>query len=162
MKRSIYIPIIVAVLTFTSCKKDDQTPDQGRNDGKKIEEAVTGKKYKVAGITDQTGADASSKFPSCFQDDRLLIKTTSSIEITQGTEKCGSHATDVVNVSWGIGYGENSVNSIFFPVFETGSTTYKEKEFTKGFFNVNTDTGEIQLIYKVDVNTYTIRLIQTL
>ena len=162
MKRKHVLFLALMAIGFFSCKKDDDNPDAGQEEGKKIEAAVIGHNYKISSITNQAGTDASAQFPNCISDDIYFIKDRGTVEITQGTQLCGSHTQNKVNSSWGIGYSDNSVASMFFPVFLNSYTTYKENEFSKGLFSVNQSTGEINLQFKVDVNTYTIKLIQTL
>ena len=162
MKRNHVLILVLIAIGFSSCKKDDNNPDAGQEEGKKIEAAVIGHNYKISSITNQTGADASAQFPTCISDDIYYIKDRGTVEIVQGAQQCGTHTQDKVNSSWGLGYSENAVASLFFPVFLKSYSTYKENEFSKGLFSVNQSTGEINLQFKVDVNTYTIKLIQTL
>lgn len=154
--------VCVLAILFVTCKKDDNDPDKGKEEGKSIENTLIGHNYKISSITDQNGADARNIFPECLTDDSYLIKDRGTVQISQGGYMCGTHTQDTVNASWGIGYGVNSVTSLFFPVFIPGYTTYKTNEFIKPLFRVNTTTGAIDLIFKVSTNTYTITLVNNM
>lgn len=153
---------MLAVIAF-SCKKDKgSTASAGFEEGKKIETAVIGHKYRIESITSENGADVSGLFASCIMDDIYFFKDRGTIEIGQGANKCGKEGLDKKNGSWAIAYDENEVSAIQVPFFEKGADYYQTKEFLKPLFSVNLDSGTIILQFKVGTSTYSIKLVQTL
>lgn len=154
--------LVTFTILFAGCKKDNDNPNHGAEEGKKIENTLIGQKYKIGAITDQMGVNAAAKFAPCIMDDRYLFKDRGTVEITQGAVKCGKEASDKKNTSWGVGYGENEVTAILMPYFAGGADYYQTRAFSKNLFTIDHSTGVLQLLFKVGADTYTIRLDQTL
>lgn len=147
------------VFMYAACKKDNDTPDnQGQQDAERIEQTILGKKYVIAAITDQTGADATEHFPACILDDVYFVRSSGTLQIIQGEKQCGSHVQDTVNASWGTGF-KGDQTSLFFSVFLPGATTYQEMEFTEGTYQVSYSDGEVRLAFKSGTSTYMMRLV---
>lgn len=155
-----YCLLIALSLVFVyACKKESDNPtNEGQQEAERIEQVILWKKYVIASITDQAGGDATGKFSDCILDDVYFARSSGTLQIIQGTKRCGSHAQDTVNGSWGTGF-KGDQTSLFFSVFLPGNTTYQEIEFTEGSYQV-IENGEIRLMLKSGESTYTMRLIQ--
>lgn len=155
-----HLSLLAFALILTCCKKDDKGGN-GTAEGKKIETGLIGQTYTIASIKDQTGADASSKFAPCLQDDRYYFKDRGTVEISQGVLKCGKETADKKSASWGVGYDNNSVSALQLPFFSAGADYYQTKEFPASMFSVDYSTQSsvavaFRIKFETGASTYTI------
>ncbi|MVT12517.1 hypothetical protein [Chitinophaga tropicalis] len=162
MKNTIIV-LALFMTTILACKKDDDNQPDGKAESDAIANAILGKKYKISAIrTVEGNTDARGEFPACILDDSYFIRSAGTVQIVQGAQLCGTHAQDTVNASWGFGYADNGgLKSLFFSLY-TGGDTYKEMEFIKGDFTVNTSNGqEITLVVSkasIKYNFYLVKI----
>ena len=115
-QKSVLIVLFASILSFSSCKDDDEAPEIPQTNTEKLcgkNFIITDFTLKINGATIMTGLDTAF-YPLCEQDDIFRYETNGIATINDGATKCDPSDPQTETTTWAFYDSETKI------IFEAG------------------------------------------